>query len=131
MREDIETGCMISCLLCPTLCDPMDYISCQAPLSVEFSQQEHWSGLPFLPPGNLPKPGIKPSSLACPASAAGFFTTAPPGKPKYFSSVNIVSQIFFINEKHKILFFKVISQHEMYLFLNKNETYYFSARLRI
>ena len=63
MREDIETGCMISCLLCPTLCDPMDYISCQAPLSVEFSQQEHWSGLPFLPPGNLPKPGIKPSSL--------------------------------------------------------------------
>ena len=103
----------------------------QAFQSMGFPRQEYWSGVPFPPPGDLPKPGIKPSSLACPASAAGFFTTAPPGKPKYFSSVNIVSQIFFINEKHKILFFKVISQHEMYLFLNKNETYYFSARLRI
>ena len=37
---------------------PMDY-SHQAPLSMEFSRQEYWSGLPFPSPGNLPNPGIK------------------------------------------------------------------------
>ena len=51
----------------------------QAPLSMGFSRQEHWSGLPFSPPGDLP--GIKPPSSASPALAGGFFTTAPPGKP--------------------------------------------------
>ena len=34
----------------------------QAPLSVEFSRQESWNGLPFLPPGDLPNPGIEPRS---------------------------------------------------------------------
>ena len=50
----------------------------QAPLSVEFFNQEYWSGLPFPTPGDLPDPGIKPGS---PALAGGFFTTEPPGKP--------------------------------------------------
>ena len=50
----------------------------QAPLSMGFSRQEHWSGLPFPPPGDLPDSGIKPAS---PALAGGFFTTEPPGKP--------------------------------------------------
>ena len=49
----------------------------QAPLSLGFSRQEHWSGLPFRPPGNLPDPGIK---LTSPALAGRFFTTEPPGK---------------------------------------------------
>ena len=39
----------------------------QAPLSVGFSRQEHWSGLPFPPPGDLPDPGIEPASPAFPA----------------------------------------------------------------
>ena len=47
----------------------------QAPLSMGFSRQEYWSGLPSPPPGDLPDPGIKPSSLTSPALAAGFFTT--------------------------------------------------------
>ena len=64
--------------LCLTLCDPWT-IACQAPLSMAFSRQEYWSGLPFPSPGHLPEPGIEPAS---PALAAGFFTTAPPGKPK-------------------------------------------------
>ena len=34
----------------------------QAPLSMGFSRQEHWSGLPCPPPGDLPNPGIKPRS---------------------------------------------------------------------
>ena len=46
-----------------------------APLSMGFSRQEHWSGLPCPLPGDLPDPGIKPSSLMSPALADGFFTT--------------------------------------------------------
>jgi len=53
----------------------------QAPLSTEFSRQEHWSGLPFPTPGVLPYPGIRPTSLASPALAGMFFTTVSPGKP--------------------------------------------------
>ena len=53
----------------------------QALLSMGSSRQEYWSGLPCPPPGNLQNPGIKPSSLASPALAGGFFPTVPPGKP--------------------------------------------------
>ena len=52
----------------------------QAPLSMGFSRQEYWSELAFSPPGDLPDPGIKPTSLTFPALAGVFFTTAPPGK---------------------------------------------------
>ena len=51
-------------------------VACQAPLSVGFPRQEYWSGLPCLPPGHLPDPGIKPTSLISPALASGFFTTS-------------------------------------------------------
>ena len=52
----------------------------QAPLSMGFSRQEYWSGLPFPPPGTLPDPGFK-SIILSPALAGGFFTAEPPGKP--------------------------------------------------
>ena len=42
---------------------------CQAPLSVGFPSQEYWDGLPFSPPGNLPDPGVKPSSPALQADS--------------------------------------------------------------
>ena len=48
----------------------------QAPLSLGFSKQEYWSGLPFPPPGDLPDPGIELLSLSSPALAGGFFTTS-------------------------------------------------------
>ena len=54
----------------------------QAPLSMGFSRQEYWSGLPFPSPGDLPIPGIEPSSLTSPALAGVFFTTEPLGKPE-------------------------------------------------
>ena len=44
----------------------------QAPLSMGFSRQEYWSGLPFLPPGDLPNPGMEPESSASPALAGEF-----------------------------------------------------------
>ena len=52
----------------------------QAPLSMGFSRQEYWRGLQCPSPGNLPNPGIKPTSLASPTLVGRFFTTEPPGK---------------------------------------------------
>ena len=49
----------------------------QAPLSMGFSRQEYWSGLPFPSPGDFPDPGIEPRSLALQADA---LTSEPPGK---------------------------------------------------
>ena len=51
----------------------------QSPLSIGFSRQEYWSGLPCPPPRDLPIPGTE---VLSPALAGGFFTTAPPGKPR-------------------------------------------------
>ena len=53
-------------------------IACQAPLTIEFSRQEYRSGLPFPSPGDLPHPGIEPSS---PALWADSLLSEPPGKP--------------------------------------------------
>ena len=53
----------------------------QAPLSMGFSRQECWSGLPFSPLGDLPDAGIEPVFPKSPALAGRFFTTEPPGKP--------------------------------------------------
>ena len=60
--------------LYPTLCDPSGYIACQAPQSIRFSRQEEWSGLPFLSPGDLPNPGIKPRSPALQADSLNLFS---------------------------------------------------------
>ena len=63
----------------PTLCNPPWTIAHQAPLSVKFSRQEYWSGLPFPSPGDLPNPEIELASSVSPALAGGFLTTEPPG----------------------------------------------------
>ena len=52
----------------------------QAPLSMGFSQQEYWSGLPLPSPGDLPTPGTEPTFPESPALSDGFLTTEPPGK---------------------------------------------------
>ena len=57
----------------------------QAPQSMGFSRQEHWSGLPCPSPGNLSDAGIKPSP---PAMAGGFFLTEPPGKQRPVHGLN-------------------------------------------
>ena len=59
---------------CPTLCT-LWTVAHQAPLSMGLSSQEHWSGLPFPPPGDLPDPGIQTERLMSRALAGGFFTT--------------------------------------------------------
>ena len=52
---------------------------CQVPLSMGFPRQEYWSVLPFPSPGDLPSPGIEPTS---PELTGGFFTTESLGKSK-------------------------------------------------
>ena len=60
---------------CPTLRDPWT-VACQAPLSMGFSRQEYWSGLPCPPPEDLPASGIEPASLTSPVLAGEFFATS-------------------------------------------------------
>ena len=72
----------VSCADCMCVCSVVSdsatpwTVACQAPLSMEFSRQESWNGLPFPSPEDLPNPGIKPTSLASPVLAGGFFTTS-------------------------------------------------------
>ena len=75
----------------PTLCDPTN-CSPPGPSVHGFSQQEYWRGLPFPSPGNLPDPGMEPGSLASPAWAGRFFTTAPPGKHRsiFYHKKNVI-----------------------------------------
>ena len=64
---------------CPTLVTPW-IVAYQAPLSMGFSRQEYWSGLPCPSPGDLPDPGMETVSPISPALAGKFFTTEQPGK---------------------------------------------------
>ena len=62
-------------------------ISYQAPLSMEFSRQEYWSGLPFPSPRDLPSAGIKPGS---PALQADTLLSEPPGNPPQLGQYTII-----------------------------------------
>ena len=62
---------------CPTVAT-LWTVACQAPLSMGFSRQEYWSGLPFPSPRDLPDPGMEPGS---PALQTGSLPCDPPGKP--------------------------------------------------
>ena len=64
-------------------------VAYQAPPSMRFSRQEHWSGLPFPSPGDLPYPGIEPWS---PTLQADTLTSQPPGKP---NKVHLVKAMVF------------------------------------
>ena len=71
---------MCACVLSRVQLSATLWTSHQTPLSMEFSRQEYWRGLPFPIPGDLPDPGVEPRSLVSPALAGRFFTTAPTGK---------------------------------------------------
>ena len=66
---------MLSCFRCVQLFMTPWTLDHQAPLSMGFSRQEYWSGLPCPPPGDLPDPGIDLSLMSV-ALAGGFFTTS-------------------------------------------------------
>ena len=68
--------CVLSCFSCVWLCETIWTVAHQAPLSMGFSRRESWNGLPFPMPGDLPDPGIEPTSVLSPALAGRFFTTS-------------------------------------------------------
>ena len=79
LAQVLDYSCCCCCLAaksCPTLWQTHCKAH-QAPLSMGFSRQEYWNGLPFPSLGDLPNPGIEPVS---PALAGRFFTTEPPEK---------------------------------------------------
>ena len=73
---------------CMTLCDPMNCAH-QAPLSMGFFRQEYWTGLSSLLPGDLPNPGIKPTS---PSLQVDAIPSEPPRKP-FESLISSISRI--------------------------------------
>ena len=78
---------LFSSKLCSTVCafvlSPLQLfettspVAHRSPLSMGFPRQKYWSSLPFPPPGDLPDPGIKPTSLKSPTLIGGFFMTVP------------------------------------------------------
>ena len=70
---------VLSCFSCVQLFAGPWTIAHHAPLSMELSKQDYWSGMPFPFPGDLPDPGIKPKSSALKADS---LPSEPPGKPK-------------------------------------------------
>ena len=75
LHEHSNNVCAKSLQSCLTLCDPVDY-SPPGSLSMGFSRQEYWSGLPCPSAGHLSDSGIKPVSVMSPALAGRFFTTS-------------------------------------------------------
>ena len=63
-------ACVLVTKSCLSICHPVMDCSPPDPLSMGFSRQKYWSGLPFPPPGDLPNPGIKPISPSSPALQA-------------------------------------------------------------
>ena len=71
----ISPLCILSHFSCVQLCVTLWTVARQAPLSMGFSRQQYWNGLPCPSPGDLPDPGIEPASLTSPALAGKFFNT--------------------------------------------------------
>ena len=88
LRKLRLSACMLSCFSHVQLSATLQIVAHQAPLSMGFSRQKYWSGLPCLPPGDPPNTGIKPASLMSPAQVAIVVKNppasalSPPGKPK-------------------------------------------------
>ena len=72
----IMHACVPSCFSRVQLFATLWTVAHQASLFMGFSRQEYWSGLPCVPPGALPNPGIEPVSLMSPALAGRLFTTS-------------------------------------------------------
>ena len=96
--------CVLSCFSHVWLCVTPWAIACQAPLSLGFSRQEHWNGLPCPPPGDLPNPGIEPRSCILQADS---LPPKPPGKHKNTGvcSLSLLQGIFQTQESNRDLLY--------------------------
>ena len=92
-------ACMLRCFSHVQLFVIAWTVACQAPLSLGFSRQEYWNGLPCLPPGDLPNSGIKRRS---PALQVDSSLPEPPGKPNNtgVGSLSLLQGIFLTQESN-------------------------------
>ena len=84
MEMQVPLGGALVAQSCPALATPWT-VACQAPLFIEFSRQEYWSGLPFPSSGDLSDPGIEPIS---PALQADSLRVEPPKGSDSFAKGN-------------------------------------------
>ena len=88
LLHHVSTHWSSSCCSVTKLCLILrDSVTHQTPLSVGFSRQEYWSGLPCPSPGDLPYPGIKPRSLSLLHWRAGSLLLAKYGKPCFSTCI--------------------------------------------
>ena len=80
------------------ICDPMNYIAFQAPLSMESSTEGYWSGLSFTTPGDLPNPGVKPMSFSI--SCIGSHSL----NPELFAYEAKLDRILLLTLKEKMIY---------------------------
>ena len=96
--------CMCVCAKMIQLCPTLWTAACQAPLSMGFSRQKYWNGLPCPPPGDLPNSKTEPESLMPPALAGRFFTTSTTSETPYS-----YDHILILENAHIYLFFLCLS----------------------
>ena len=97
--------CVLSRFICVRLSVTPWTVVCQDSLSMGFSRQDYWSGLPCPPPGDLPDPRIKPVSLMSPALADRFFSQHHLGSPAMALATNSSSQ----GKERRVLFIYLFS----------------------
>ena len=118
-------ACRLSHFSCVQLFTTLWTVACQAFLSMEFSRREYWSALPCLPPGDLPDPGIEPTSPSASALQAG---SLPPSHweahmPMTATNTNLdlINMSLILHNSPQNLAIKLFSNS--YLFLTSECTY--------
>ena len=123
----------LMCAQCPTLCNPMDCIALRSPLSMEFSRQEYWSGLPFPPLEDCPDLGSNPCLLHLLHWKMDSLTLAPPGKPvlvvfKLFPLIDLENQLrssvlWEMSSKKKTIWTKIWQILHIYIHLYASQMF--------
>ena len=103
-----RAACMLSCFSPVQLFATLWSVACQAPLSIGFSTQEYWSGLPCPPPGDLLHPRIEPMSPMSPALARGFFITSTKARQKLLIIRKKIIYIYYITQKGHCCFSRLV-----------------------
>ena len=89
--------CMLSCFSCVRFFATLQTVAHQAPVSMGFSRQEHWSGLPCPPPGGLPHPRMESASLTSPALVGRFFITSATWEARNIYKENRIMKTIFMS----------------------------------
>ena len=104
--------CVLGCFECVQLSVTLWTVACQSPLSMGFSRQEYWNRLSCPPSGDLPNPGIEPTSLMSPALAGWFFTTSITWEvsTEHFKTLNIAELFSTMPQFDSIFYFVIFIQ---------------------